>query len=239
MTELRVPERVRRVASEDQARELAATLQRSGRARPVVVISTPAGHDSPYVDPHRVLDDVAGLAEVVVIPTGDVSWAFSSGMPPDTQVYGGASRVYGTDLEWVHQPRRSPLHFAYSAAEDARVRDRLVSDVMRFAVRAAPTIPARTAPDATATDGTVLGVLGTRALVSTDDGAQVTIAEELVLPDVPLARVLVQGMRVTGALDPERRLLDVRRMLPDAAALAAALRLLGCRGRPRQGPVGQ
>jgi hypothetical protein len=224
MTEARVPARVRRVASEDEARELAAALQRPGRGRPVVVISTPAGHDAPFVDPQRVLDDVAGLADVVVIPTGDVSWAFSSGMPPDTQVYGGASRVYGTDLEWVHHPRRSPLHFAYSADEDARVRDRLVGDVMRLAVRAGIVGAARTAPDGTATEGKVLGVLGTRALVSTDDGGQATIAEELVFPDVPLASVLAPGMRLTGVLDPARRLLDIRGMLPDADALRRAVR---------------
>ncbi|MFJ3403711.1 hypothetical protein [Promicromonospora sp. NPDC090134] len=225
MTEPRVPARVRRVASEDQARELAAELQRQGRRWPVVVISTPAGHSVPFVDPQRVLDDVAGLAEVVVIPTGDVSWEFSSGMPPDTQVYGGASRVYGTELEWVHQPRRSPLHFAYSTDEDAHVRERLVGDVMRFAVRAGIVGAARSAPDATTTEGRVLGVLGTRALVSTDDGGQVTVAEELVLADVPLARVLAPGMRVTGVLDPVRRLLDVRGMLPGADALRRAVHL--------------
>ncbi|MGW2091526.1 hypothetical protein [Promicromonospora sukumoe] len=223
MTEPRVPARVRRVTSEDQARELAAELQRQGRRWPVVVISTAAGHDTPFVDPQRVLDDVAGLAEVVVIPTGDISWEFSSGMPPDTQVYGGASRVYGTDLEWVHQPRRSPLHFAYSPDEDARVRDRLIADVMRFAVRAGIVGAARSAPDAPAVEGRVLGVLGTRALVSADDGGQVTVAEELVLPDVPLARVLAPGMRVTGVLDPVRRLLDVRGMLPDADGLRRAV----------------
>lgn len=223
MTESRVPARVRRVASEDQARELAAALQRPGRDQPVVVISTPAGHDSPFVDPKRVLDDVDGLAEVVVIPTGDVSWAFSSGMPPDTQVYGGASRVYGTDLEWVHHPRRSPLHFAYSADEDERVRDRLVSDVMRFAVRAGIVGSGRSAPDAATTDGKVLGLLGTRALISTDDGGQATVAEELVFSDVALARVLAPGMRVTGVLDPARRLLDIRGMLPGAGALRRAV----------------
>lgn len=219
MTESRVPARVRCVASEDQARELAAALQRPGRNQPVVVISTPAGRDVPYVDPKRVLDDVAGLAEVVVIPTGDVSWAFSSGMPPDTQVYGGASRVYGTDLEWVHHPRRSPLHFAYSADEDERVRDRLVSDVMRFAVREGIVGAPRSAPDTATTRGKVLGVLGTRALISTEDGGQATVAEELVFSDVALARVLAPGMRVTGVLDPARRLLDIRRMLPDVDAL--------------------
>ncbi|MFI6424131.1 hypothetical protein [Promicromonospora sp. NPDC050880] len=223
MTEARVPARVRHVASEGQARELASALQRPGRDRPVVVISTPAGHDTPFVDPQRVLDDVAGLAEVVVIPTGDVSWAFSSGMPPDTQVYGGASRVYGTDLEWVHHPRRSPLHFAYSPDEDARVHDRLVGDVMRLAVRAGIVGSSRAAADAAVTGGTVLGLLGSRALVSTDDGGQATVAEELVLPDVPLGSVLAPGMRVTGVLDPARRLLDIRGMLPDGAALRRAV----------------
>src|SRR5690606_37099821 len=223
MTEAHVSARVRRVGSEDEARDLAAALQRPGRERPVVVISTPAGHDAPFVDPQRVADDVDGLADVVVIPTGDVSWAFSSGMPPDTQVYGGASRVYGTDLEWVHHPRRSPLHFAYSPDADARVHDRLVGDVLRLAVRTGLVGESRTAPGTLVTGGTVLGLLGSRALVRTDDGGQATVAEELVLPDVPLDRVLVPGMRVTGVLDPARRLLDIRGMLPDAVALRRAV----------------
>jgi hypothetical protein len=69
----------------------------------------------------------------------------------------------------------------------------------------------------------VLGVLGTRALVSTDDGGQATIAEELVFSDVPLARVLGPGLRVTGVLDPARRLLDIRAMLPDVDTLRRAV----------------
>ncbi len=59
------------------------------------------------------------LADVHVIPTGDVSWAFSHAMPPMTQVYGGASRVYPVDLEWATQPSRSPLRFAYGVKDRA------------------------------------------------------------------------------------------------------------------------
>src|SRR5690606_42030726 len=126
----------------------------------VMVIATSSGHGGSFAVPQRVPDDVDGLAAVVVIPTGDVSWAFSSGMPPDTQVYGGASRVYGTDLEWVHHPRRSPLHFAYSPDADARVHDRLVGDVLRLAVRTGLVGESRTALGTPVTGGTVLGLLG-------------------------------------------------------------------------------
>jgi hypothetical protein len=99
-----------RVESEADARALAARLNSGGRRKPVVVISTAAGQSDPYVDEDDVLSTLGDLAEVHVIPTGDVSWAFSNAMPPMTQVYGGASRVYPVDLEWA--AHRLGRHFA-------------------------------------------------------------------------------------------------------------------------------
>ncbi|WP_125776910.1 hypothetical protein [Antribacter gilvus] len=222
---LGVPATLRRVGTEEDARALAAALQRTGRAWPVVVISTPAGRDAPWVDPRRVLDEVSGLAEVVVIPTGDVSWEFSRHMPDHTQVYGGASRVYGVELDWVRTPSRSQLHFAYSATDGARVHERLVRDALTSAVRAglagsAGPVP----PGAREARGTVLGVLGSRAIVALDDGGQAGISEELTVPGVPLDRLLAPGMSVTGAFDQARKLLDVRAMLPDAATQRRAVK---------------
>lgn len=222
---LLVPTTVRRVATEDQARQLAHRLQRPDRAWPVVVISTPAGRDTPFVDPGRVLDEVSGLAEVVVIPTGDISWEFSRHMPEGTQVYGGASRVYGTGLDWVHVPQRSPLHFAYTSADGTRLQERLVRDALAGALHAGLVGAAEPAPGTRATRGRVLGVLGSRALVQTDDDGQVTIAEELTLPGVPLGRLLAPGMPVSGVLDRAGRVLDVRGMLPDAGRLRQVVRL--------------
>ena len=216
-----VPTDLHKIASEDEAREFARFLQVHNRAWPVVVISTPAGRTEPYVDPGRVLDEVTGLAEVVVIPTGDVSWAFSRGMPEYTQVYGGASRVYPTGLDWIHDLRRSPLHFAYSEADGPRVRDRLVGDALSAAVRAglagAVGVGGGGSGESPQATGTVQGVLGSRAFVTLDDGGQASIAEELTLPGVALESILRPGMTVRGLHDAGRRTLDIRRMLPDDA----------------------
>ncbi|RPF22695.1 hypothetical protein [Myceligenerans xiligouense] len=224
-----VPTGLHKVADEDEAREFARFLQVPNRAWPVVVISTPAGRPTPYVDPQRVLDDVAGLAEVVVIPTGDVSWAFSRGMPEYTQVYGGASRVYPTGLDWIHDLRRSPLHFAYSMADGPKVRDRLVSDALSAAVRAGlagATEAGAGGPGAGAAEvrGTVQGVLGSRALIELDDGGQASIAEELTVPGVPLQRIFRRGMKVRGRHDAGRGTLDARTMLPDDATQRQAVK---------------
>ncbi|MDO8144078.1 hypothetical protein [Isoptericola sp. 178] len=214
----RPPATVGQVRTTVQAEELAARLQHPDRTWPVVVVSTPQDRGRPFVDADRVLDDVQGLAEVVVIHAGDPSWAFSHGMPDATQVYGGASRVYPVGVGWVHDVARSPLWIAYDAAEGTRVHDRLVQDALTAATRAGlvtvsllPTAPA-------ATSGTVLGLVGTRALVQTADGATAQVAQELTLPVVPIDRLLAPGMAVHGVLDAGTRRLDVRGMLPDPVA---------------------
>ncbi|MCK0118757.1 hypothetical protein MWU57_17150 [Isoptericola sp. S6320L] len=217
----RVPTAVAHVRTTAQADELAARLHHPDRSWPVVVVSTPRDRGSPYVDPARVLDELHGLAEVVVIHTGEPSWAFSHGMPQGTQVYGGASRVYPVGVEWVHDLSRSPLWFAYDDAEGTRVHDRLVQDALTAAADAGLTGTPTAATQPATTTATVLGVVGTRALVQTPDGTTAQVAQELTLPIVPVDRLLAPGMRVRGTLDAGSRRLDVRAMLPDSAAQLA------------------
>ncbi|WP_186445160.1 hypothetical protein [Isoptericola variabilis] len=213
-----VPTAVGHVRSEADAAGLARHLQDPGRSWPVVVVSTPRDRGHPYVDPAAVLEEVRGLAEVVVVHDGDPSWAFSHAMPPGTQVYGGASRVYPVGLAWVHDLARSHLWLAYDDVRGAQVRDRLVQDALTAAAAAGLAgSSASDAPAATVT-ATVLGTVGARALVQTDDGTTLQVAEELTLPGVPLSRLLARGMRVRGRLDAATGRLDVRGMLPDAAA---------------------
>jgi hypothetical protein len=222
----RPPGAVGQVRTEVDATVLARHLQDPERAWPVVVVSTPRERGRPYVDAGAVLDDVRGLAEVVIVHDGAASWAFSHGMPPGTQVYGGGSRVYPVGLEWVHDLERSHLWLAYDEARGADVRERLVQDALTAAARAG--LAGVAAPPSSAAahvEGTVLGVLGARALVQADDGGTLQVAEELTVPGVPLERLLTPGMRVRGVvLDPASGRLDVRGMLPDAAAQLSLVR---------------
>ena len=103
------PPEVRRVGSVAEARELAHRLLTPGRLWPVVVLTIPGGHDEPFGDPAEIKEAVGDLADVVLMPTSDVSWAFSHEMPPMTQVYGGAGRVYPVDHGWVIWPGPQPV----------------------------------------------------------------------------------------------------------------------------------
>lgn len=215
------PDAVTRIHTTLEAEALAQWLLQPDRPWPVVVVSTAAESSNPYVDVERLKSDVGDLAEVAVIPTGDVSWSFSSTMPPMTQVYGGASRVYAVDNDWVDDPHRSPLRFAYSSDDDERVRAKLARDALTSAIRAGG-FAAGAVPGAVAASGVVRGIVGTRAFVTLDDGADATVWEELTAEDIPLGHILAAGMRVHGEYDPDTRRFDLRQAMAEAASATLA-----------------
>ncbi|MEU8263178.1 hypothetical protein AB0C02_21425 [Micromonospora sp. NPDC048999] len=218
------PSGVRRIDSEAEAGELAYRLLMPGRRWPVVVLTIPGEHDEPFGDPEEIKEAVGDLAEVVLMPTSDISWAFSRAMPSLTQVYGGAGRVYPVDHAWVSDPGRSRLRFAYSSHDRKRITDQLISDALQAAL-AAGLVEPRTRSGMQERSGRVQGVIGSRALVTLDDMSLATVWEELTLPGVALDRVLVKGQTVSGRYDPESRRLDLRAALrfTDAAAAGAGI----------------
>ncbi|MGC5022958.1 hypothetical protein [Micromonospora sp. DT47] len=219
------PAGVHRISSETEARDLAHRVLTPGRRLwPVVVLTIPAGQKDPFGDPDEIKDAVGNLAEVVLMPTSDVSWAFSREMPSATQVYGGAGRVYPVDHGWVVDPTRSRLRFAYSQQDRRRITDQLIHDALEAAL-AAGLLEPRTSPRQLQRSGKVQGVIGSRALVTLDDMSVATVWEELTVPGVALERLVVRGQHVTGAYDPVSRRLDLRDGLrfSDAASGSAAV----------------
>ncbi|MEW2384034.1 hypothetical protein AB0873_18365 [Micromonospora sp. NPDC047707] len=214
------PPEVRRIASEAEASELAHWLLMPGRRWPVVVLTIPGEHDEPFGDPDEIKQAVGDLAEVVLMPTSDISWAFSRVMPAMTQVYGGAGRVYPVDHAWVSDPQRSRLRFAYSPHDRKRITDQLISDALQAAM-AAGLVEPRSRPGAQQRSGRVQGLIGSRALVMFDDMSVATVWEELTVPGVALDRVLAKGQQVCGSYDPESRRLDLRAALRFADAASA------------------
>ncbi len=223
----RPPTCVVRIFDDDLARALAEHLLTPGRRWPVALISTAAGHDEPYVDADALKREIGDLAEVAVLATGSPSWAFSEIMPHMTQVYGGASRVYSVDHEWIAEPRRSTLRFAYSAADGPGVAEKLTRDVLAAAVKAGLLDLSRPVESVSAT-GTVAGIVGDgeRALVTLDDGGMASVRAEVAVPGLPLDQVLQVGQRVAGRLDPETRLLDLRSALEPVTGSAARNRFI-------------
>lgn len=209
-----VPRDITRVTSDDEARELAVRLLRPGRTWPVAVVTIASGQAEPFVDVDELTDALRGLVEVVIMPTSDVSWSFSAVMPNQTQVYGGASRVYPVDHDWVLRPSTAPLRFAYSMRDRTVATEHLINDSMAAAVAAGLFAPRSSTTEREAT-GVVLGTVGARALIRLDDGSPASLWEELSGYDVELARLVRPGQPLSGAVD-----LETRRFVLDSPARA-------------------
>ncbi len=197
-----------RVDTAPEARALAAHLIDRSRPRPVVVVTIPVGALKSFIDPDEIAGEVAGLVDVYLMPTGNVSRAFAAELPELTQVYGGAGRAYPVDGDWLTDPRRcSLLRFAFNATQGATSTRLLVEDAIEMAaaggVLDTGVISTRPA------SGRVRGFVSTRALVDLDGGGQCWVVPELNLPGVRHDRMLSRGQRVAGQLDSDRRL-DVR-----------------------------
>ena len=200
------------VDSDEAARRLAAELNSTARRKPCVVVSTPAQQQAPYIDAEAIFGEVGDLAEVYLIQSGPESWAFSRAMPERTQVYGGAGRVYPVGSAWVDDPYASPLRFAWSKADGVRATDQLVADALRMAADAG--LLNRTVAQPVRVGGQVQAVFApARAIVRTHARHLASVWQELLAPDVPIDRVLADGMRVDGLLDLDSKRYDVRRML--------------------------
>jgi hypothetical protein len=199
-----------------RVRALAVHLNRPDRTKPVVVISVPTAASAPYIDPRVVADELGELAEVYLIRTGEDTFTFSDHMPDLTQVYGGAGRVYPVGTEWVTDPHRSPLRFAFDAAQGERAARALVSDALRMASEAG--LVSRTTPRSLPRRaGEVRGLPTPDRAVVRLDGNFATILQELTLPEVPLDRLLAKGMQVSGLYDEHNGRLDIRSELQPAA----------------------
>ncbi|NRQ50421.1 hypothetical protein [Aeromicrobium stalagmiti] len=207
---------VRRITTADEARLLAARLLETGRAKPVVVVASVDG-DEPLLDPAVVQDGVGTYADVYWMPNGDVTWAFTAAMPPLTQVYGDAGRVYSVDNSWHDDARKSRLHLFATAHRAKGVQDELIAEAMHAA--AAAGLFARKATGLREVTATVKGFLSAgRAYVRGDFGIGY-VRGEMTVKDVPLESVLRAGMIVKGLFDDRDKLLDISDWLcsPDEA----------------------
>lgn len=200
---------VARVTSDAEARALAARLNGADRTRPTAVVTTPTHCRSPYIDAEAIARDLGDLAEVYLIETGPHTWAFSDVMAPQTQVYGGAGRVYPLGREWLADPHRSPLRFAYDAAEGERATQRLIDDGLDMAAAAGLIGRPEHGGQRTRVSGIVRGIISQRAVVETTTG-MVTVPPQLAAPGIPIERVLTKGMVVSGWVGPRSAWCDIR-----------------------------
>lgn len=211
-----VPAGVRVLVDDDDARALAGHLLAEGRRWPVVVATAAPGFDTPHIDAAAIAADLRGLAEVISITSQSATWALADLLPPNSQVYGGATRVYPVDPEWQVLTRRARMTLTYSPADSARSVDRVVSDALSAALAAGLLDQSTSARSVTVT-GTVTGLMPERALISLPDGGFATLREELTGFGVPIAQVVRVGQQVRGRRDEQSGRFDLE--APAAAAL--------------------
>ena len=201
---------MKRVEDDAAASALAARLNGVDRKKPIVVVTTSSGRTEPWIDVSMIERELDGLAEVVLMPTGPFTWSFSAAMPPMTQVYGGAGRVYPIGLEWASRPSLSPLRFAFSEAEGARATELLIDDAVGMAAQAGligggP--PARRRE----VTGVVKGIIAGRAIIELGSGGVASIAPALAVEAVAIERQFRVGQAVAGLHDSRTGWFDVRR----------------------------
>ena len=163
---------------------------------------------------------MGGVAELVLLPTGDLSRQVEDLLPPRAQVYGGAGRSYpvgfASDPDW----RRSPLRFP--ASSPSRATALLIADVLAQAHAAGlfKRMPLRSRSASGTVSGFTAG--GTRAFVQLDDGSLAMVCAELSYPPTPLDWTLARGQRLTAILDEDTRRLTLPEPTPTSAEVAAA-----------------
>jgi predicted RNA-binding protein with RPS1 domain len=113
--------------AEQFARE---TLLSSSRTRPVVALTTSTASQQPWIDPLALAEQLGDLAEVVVIPTGDPTWALSAALPRRLDVFGGAARIWWTGLNEESNPFDHPLILIHDALEGERARRRILAAIV-------------------------------------------------------------------------------------------------------------
>ncbi len=171
---------------------------RAKREYPVLVITTPREDAGPLIDADDLHRRVREVADVVVLHNGPASWALADAMPPMTQIYGGAGRVYPIDLGWLANPCRAPIRFCWPGDDPKQVADQLEDDAYasaNLAGLAAVRSATATAPDR----GTVQGALGRHhVLLRLDGGGQGALLVDELFAGIEPERLLKPGHILTG-----------------------------------------
>lgn len=116
------------------------------RNRPIVVVTTQRDTDQCWIDPAALARDLGDQAAVVVLPTGEPTWALSDALPPRLEVYGGAARIYWPGFARDSEPHDHRLFLIFDASEADRVRDAVVDAVRKRQPKRAPAQPAKALP---------------------------------------------------------------------------------------------
>lgn len=197
-----------RINSAAEAEALARRVLDPERSQPIICVTTPAWSQEPHVDLDALSGMVGDQGEVVVLPTGDATWALSARLPERFDVYGGAARLWwpvGRETPIVEE---HPLMFAFGAKDSPKIIARIRDEFARAGIEVSDASASRTGDELA---GVVRHVGIDRAEIETA-GGDVVIAHSSRLTKAPGLRpsqVLRagQGVRVRVEGDGQASLL--------------------------------
>jgi predicted RNA-binding protein with RPS1 domain len=105
------------VATALQAEALAHRILDPQRTRHLVGVTTEPWSGKPLVDVPELADRIDGRADVVVIETGEATWALTDALPERLDVYRGALRLWKRGVTAQSDPRDHPLLLLTSSAD--------------------------------------------------------------------------------------------------------------------------
>lgn len=83
-------------------------LEDPSRRIPIVVFTTPDGHDMPLLDVAELSGKLVGLAQFVVL-SGDYTWKLTEAFGKQRSIFGGGFRAYLPGFSTTETPYRHPL----------------------------------------------------------------------------------------------------------------------------------
>ncbi len=218
--------------------ELAVHLMQPRRLHSVVITHS-ARQDAVGFDARAIHEEVKDWAEVIVVPTGRLTYELRDHLPYGWEVFGTAARVYPTGLGSQGITPGRP-HVVRTGHSIERISNELIDEVLflpdpRTLVVSAPPIPGpgRHAADpvriavspgpvstgtgshAVLVAGTVTGFRnrGFTAVIDLDKGGSTEIHSEDIYPHAPLTWMLETGSRIAGAHEPGTGHLSIRESL--------------------------
>ena len=136
-----------RSLSPDDVQAFVEHLLSPGRDRPVVAVSTVMATRRPWVDPGQLAARLGDRAEVVLIETGELTWALNDLLPDKLECYGGAVRIWWPGLTPESDPYDHPLFLAFSQQDAERAVRQLVAALESPAAETSSRADWSTVPD--------------------------------------------------------------------------------------------
>jgi hypothetical protein len=184
--------------SEHQVARLVELIDDPNRFYPVVVVTRSRQANQPYVDLHVLADQLDQSAHIAIVEP-DWTLALTRGLRDERlAVFGGALRVFPSDVDWRADTRLAPLFLCYEG-QGKWVGERIVSTVQQMTYRSGRVLAPEVERSGRLTVATVKGVLNeAQVLVKTESGLDCKMQVAELRPGIEASRLVKKGQKFKG-----------------------------------------